>query len=307
TSPRKRTPPPEEAPPRNPRAGPCPHTVTAIRTRPQLAKANQRCPVCLEDYFDTPPSGFTIIPVKLACQHIFCRSCIETHRCNKLTCPFPWCEAQFPIQPGVCDLCAYWERAHCIEPLLLTVRAREMTNSIETALNELAETDSFFKISKLHKRRLLKYIRDTLFECEWQYHSGCDLAELLDPFLIAVDAAEVLAWYGRHLMAPAPNPRLFPVRANDPDDYPPGQEPWIAAFFRQWALEYEKENGEVKQGWGAWNMKRTTTMNATPADADSEDRWGWPFKRLIAHKIEDGKTMYLVKWVGRRFAPTWQE
>ena len=39
-------------------------------------------------------------------------------------------------------------------------------------------------------------------------------------------------------------------REIDPDDYPLGEESWMAAFFRQWALDHEEEHGAMEEGWG---------------------------------------------------------
>lgn len=73
-----------------------------------------------------------------------------------------------------------------------------------------------------------------------------------------------------------------------------GEEPWVAAFFRQWALEYEEQNGEAKEGWGVWAKK------------EEQDSWEWPCKRIVAHKTNaDAIVEYLVKWVGQRHFPSW--
>jgi hypothetical protein len=171
-----------------------------------------------------------------------------------------------------------------------------MANSIKDGLNQLAAESNFFRIPKIRKQRLMSHVRSVLTRYEWQYHSGIDLAELLDPFLLAVDQTKARAYYGARLGATVPDPTVFPPRVHDPDDYPAGQEPWIAAFFRQWSLEYEKENGEVKQGWGVWTKKSQCDSTA----------WEWPYKRILAHKTEtDGKVRYLVKWVGQRFPASW--
>lgn len=50
----------------------------------------------------------------------------------------------------------------------------------------------------------------------------------------------------------------------------------------------------MKEGWGAWARKR-----------DADWSWEWPYKRIVKHKIEDGKVLYLVKWLGKRFADSW--
>lgn len=171
-----------------------------------------------------------------------------------------------------------------------------MANSIKDGLKQLATESPFFKISKGPRQRLMDHVRGVLTRYEWQFHSGIDLAELLDPFLLAVDRAKARKHYGAKLSAPTPVPSCFPPREHDPDDYLIGEEPWIAAFFRHWALEYEKENGEVKHGWGVLT-KRT---------GDDSTGWDWPFKRILAHKTaDDGKIQYLVKWVGQRFPASW--
>ena len=269
--------------------------MTAVRPSRHVAADKKQCYICLEDFFDTPDGGGQIIPVKLECRHVFCRDCIETHLSSNIRCPLPWCEAQLPLQPDNCELCAYWERNHA-ESLVLTVRAQEMASSIRDSLEQLAAESHRFKIPKHAKRRLLSHVNHTLTRYEWQFHSGVDLAELLDPFLLAVDLTEARSHYGAKLSAPTPDPSIFPPREHDPDDYPVGQEPWIAAFFRQWALEYEKENGEVKQGWGVWARKNKSHSAS----------WEWPYKRILAHKTEtNGDIRYLVKWVGQRFPSSW--
>ena len=266
-----------------------------VRSSRHVAADRKQCSICLEDYFDTPDGRERVLPVKLGCQHVFCRECIETHLSSNIRCPVPWCEAQLPLQPHHCELCAYWERSHA-DSLVLTVRAQEMASSIKDGLDQLAAESHFFKIPKKAKERLMAHVRGTLARYEWQFHSGIDLAELLDPFLLAIDRTKARAHYGAKLSASAPDPTVFPTRGHDPDDYPTGQEPWIAAFFRQWALDYEKENGEVKQGWGVWTK---------PSESDGTD-WEWPYKRILAHKTEtNSEVRYLVKWVGQRFPASW--
>lgn len=177
----------------------------------------------------------------------------------------------------------------------MTVRAREMLGSIKDALRQLAQDDDAYTLPKQAEKRLLAHVRTTLKRYEWQFHTGIDLAELLDPFLLAINIADARKHYGSELSAPKLEHTQFPPREHDPDDYPPDEEPWIAAFFRQWALEYEKENGEMKEGWGVWSMK-----------ADDEASWEWPYKRIQAHKTgSDGHIEYLVKWVGQRHLASW--
>ncbi|KAF2823538.1 hypothetical protein CC86DRAFT_69276 [Ophiobolus disseminans] len=276
-------------------APPCPHSMFAVRSSRQLAAEKKQCPICLEDYFSIPADHERIIPVKMACLHTFCRDCIETHLSSSITCPLPWCEAHLPLQPDDCELCASWQRDHsAVGSLVVTVRAAEMLSSIKDALKRLAFEDDVFDLPKQAKDRIFAHVRTTLKRCEWQFHSGVDLAELLDPFLLAVDVEAARKYYGSRLSAPAPNNSSFSPRDHDPDDYPPGEEPWIAAFFRQWALEYEEQNGEVKEGWGIWAKK------------EEQDSWEWPYKRITAHKTNaDGQVEYLVKWVGKRYFPSW--
>jgi hypothetical protein len=142
-----------------------------------------------------------------------------------------------------------------------------MTASIDDALRQLALEHKFFQLSKDTKRKLIAHVHRTLTRFEWQYHSGSDLAELLDPFLCDVNPENVQKVFGRKLGIPAPDASLFPSRENDPHDYPPGKEPWIAAFFRQWATDYEHDNGEAKDGWGVWSRK---------VAQDPIWSWEWP-------------------------------
>ncbi|KAF2643156.1 hypothetical protein P280DRAFT_245043 [Massarina eburnea CBS 473.64] len=275
---------------------PCPHTMEAVRSRRSQEKTP--CSICLEYFFDTPSGRERVMPVKMGCQHIFCRECIETHLSSNIKCPLPWCEAQLPLQPDDCDLCAYWGKTHA-DCLILTVRAEEMMRSIKDELDRLVTESDFFKLSRTQNSRLMFHVSNTLKQYEWQFHSGVDLAELLDPFLRVLDRDAARTYYGATLHAPAPNPSIFPPRENDPDDYPAGQEPWIAAFFRQWALEYEKENGEVKEGWGIWAKNKENEIE------DSWE-WMWPYKNIITHKTAvNGKIVYLVKWVGNRYPASW--
>jgi hypothetical protein len=116
--------------------------------------------------------------------------------------------------------------------------------------NNWLRKTSFSSYRKDTKCKLLAYVRRTIQRFEWRYYAGVDIAELLDPFIQVVDPEYARAHFGPTLCAPAPNPSFFPPRANDLDDYSLGQEPWLSAFFRDWALEYEKENGEVQEGWG---------------------------------------------------------
>jgi hypothetical protein len=178
--------------------------------------------------------------------------------------------------------------------LVVTVRAHEMLASIKDALKQLEPEDDMYALPKIARGRLLAHIRTTLKRYEWQFHSGVDLAELLDPFLLAINVEEARAHYGPKLSAPTPTHSPFTPRTNDPDDYPPGEEPWIAAFLRHWAMEYEKENGEVNEGWGVWAKKI------------EQDSWEWPYKRIVAHKtVSASQVEYLVKWVGQRHFPSW--
>lgn len=269
--------------------------MKAVRSSRQLAAEKKQCPICLEDFFEAPTGRDCVAPVQMGCQHIFCRECIEAHLSSQIKCPLPWCEARLPLQPDDCYLCAYWERNKA-DSLVVTVRAKEMTTSIKDALTQLTAEDELFNLSKKEKSRLMMHVRETLTRYERQFHSGIGLAELLDPFLLAVDQTRARAYYGAKLQAPAPNPSMFPRREHDPDDYPRGQEPWVAAFFRQWALEYEQENGEVKEGWGV----------AAKSEDGSDWSWEWPYKRILAHKTEvNGKIRYLVKWVGNRWPDSW--
>jgi hypothetical protein len=169
-----------------------------------------------------------------------------------------------------------------------------MFGTIKDALYRLALDDDFFELPRLARDRLYAHIRETLKRYEWQYHSGIDLAELLDPFLLAIDIEAAHEHYGPKLSAPAPDAARFSPREHDSDDYAQGEEPWIAAFLRQWAVEYVQENGEAKQGWGVWEKKT------------EQDSWEWPYKRIIAHKTgADEQVEYLVKWVGQRYFPSW--
>lgn len=170
-----------------------------------------------------------------------------------------------------------------------------MTNSIKHALAQLSLENDFYALPKNTLSILVNHIRETLRRYEWQFHSAIDLAELLDPFLLAVDLSAAQGLYGPRLFAPAPLPTPFPPREHDPDDYPRNEEPWIAGFFRQWALEYERENGEARDGWGDWTRKK----------GEQDDTWEWPYKRILTHKNSDNGVEYLVKWVGKRYFPSW--
>jgi hypothetical protein len=216
TSPRKRKPSepiPSVAPPpkRRARAVPCPHSMTVVRSTRQLAAEKEHCPICLEDYFSTPRGRDKVAPVKMGCSHVLCRDCIETHLSSSATCPVPWCAAVLPLQPDACELCAAWKREHAASgSLVVTVRAKEMLGSIKDGLRRLAQEDDFFYIPKQAQQRLLAHVRNTLKRYEWQYHGGIDLAELLDPFLLAIDIATTRTFYGPTLSSPAPIPSQFP-------------------------------------------------------------------------------------------------
>jgi hypothetical protein len=273
---------------------PCPHAMTIVRSSRQIVAERKQCPICLEDYYSTVEHS-KVTPVKMGCSHIFCRECIETHFSSNISCPLRWCEAHLPLQPESCELCAAWQRDQATTgSLVVTVRAKEMFGSIKDALQRLALDDDFFKLLKLARDRLYVHVRDILRRYEWQFHSGIDLAELLDPFLLAIDIEAAREHYGAQLSATAPDTSRLPPREHDPDDYVQGEEPWIAAFLRQWALDYEQENGEAREGWGMWERKT------------EQDSWEWPYKRIITHKTNyDGQIEYLVKWVGQRYFPSW--
>lgn len=272
---------------------PCPHT--AILLRSTRVFRTKQCDICQEKYFDTPEDGEEVIPVKLGCDHIFCRDCVESLRSCGMRCPWQWC-AELAPQPDCCKLCAYWLKAQG-SSVVVTIHASEMTASIRNALAELSDDDDYYKLSKQSTYDFLDHLRKTLRRFEWQYHTGTDLAELLDPFLVALDMEDAREYYGPGLCKPALDPSVFPPRENDPDDYPTGQEPWIAAFIRRWALDYEKEHGKAKEGWGEWARK---------SPDQSPDCWDWMFKRIMAHRTEvDGTIKYLVKWIGKRFGDSW--
>lgn len=291
----------EHAPPELPRLYkktivPCPHIVTTVRSTRQLAAEKTQCPICFEDFLSTPAGREKVNPVKLDCDHIFCKECLETHFSSSLTCPLR-CQNNLPLQPHDCTLCATWQRDHAAaNSLTVTLRADEMLPSIKNALEELALDDDFFRLTKKAKALLFRHIRNTLKRYEWQFHTGTDLAELLDPFLRQIDIDAARAHYGPKLSAPASDASRFPPREHDADDYPPGQEPWIAAFFRQWALGYEQDNGEIRAGWSVWERTQ------------DQDSWDWPLKRIVAHTTNaDGQVEYLLKWVGQRYNDTWEK
>ena len=194
----------------------------------------KQCTICFEDYLSTPSGGEKVTPVKMSCSHIFCRNCIEIHLSSSIKCPLPWCEADIPLQPDTCGLCAIWQRDHAaVGSLVITIRANEMMGSIKDALEQLAQDNGFFNLPKQAKDRLLAHVRRTLKRYEWQFHPVTDLAELLDPFLLALDLNGARKHYGPKLSAPASDLSRFSPREHDLDDYEVGQEPWIAAFFRQ--------------------------------------------------------------------------
>ncbi|RYE60327.1 MAG: hypothetical protein EOO82_03335, partial [Oxalobacteraceae bacterium] len=240
--------------------------MTIVRSSRQPAPEKKQCPICLEQYCSTPEDRQKVTAVKMGCLHMFCRECIETHLSSSIACPLPWCKADLPLRPDACKLCAAWQRDHAVAgSLVVTVRAVEMLGSIKDALKRLAQEDDFHKLPDAIMKRILAHVRATLKRYEWQFHTGIDLAELLDPFLPAIDVEATREYYGPKLSAPTPRPAHFPSREHDPDDYPPGQEPWIAAFFRQWALEYEKENGELKEGWDVTNLYTIVPLRAASA------------------------------------------
>lgn len=199
--------------------------MTIIRSTRTLSVEKRQCPICFEQYFDRLSNGDEVVPIRMACQHTFCRSCIEIHWTKEIKCPLPWCQKPFSVQPDSCEPCASWVRSHCTS-LVVLVRANEMSQTIDTALNELADENDHFRLAETYRRKLLSHVRTALSQFEWQYHSGAALAELLDPFLLAVNPAAKVKQMGTRLRAPAPNPSMFPPRP-DPNDYPNGDEPWV--------------------------------------------------------------------------------
>jgi hypothetical protein len=111
-----------------------------------------------------------------------------------------------------------------------------MLGSIKDSLHRLAEEDDFFEPSKQAQQRLLPHVRSTLKRYKWQYHPGIDLAELLGPFLLAINIDDTHACYGPKTSSPTLPSYHFPPREHDADDYEADKEPWIAAFFQQWAV-----------------------------------------------------------------------
>ncbi|KAH9868569.1 hypothetical protein J1614_007641 [Plenodomus biglobosus] len=233
SSPRRRKAPPQQetvpAPPtptRKPTKLPCPHSMTLVRSTRQLAAEKRQCPICLEDYFSTTYTSEKITPVKMACSHIFCRTCIETHLSGSTSCPIPWCTATPPLHPESCALCTAWQNDHSPQPaLVVTVRASEMLDSIKSTLHQLSLDNDFYMLASPTKDKLFRHIKYTLRKYEWQFHSDVDLAELLDPFLLAIDAEAAREHFGTALSSPAPDPAVFPPREHDPEDYEVGAEP----------------------------------------------------------------------------------
>lgn len=287
--------PPAPPPKRTRIMTPCPHSMTVVQSTRQTGAEKKQCPICFEDYFSTPPNREKITPVQLGCSHIFCRQCVELHFSASIRCPLPWCKIFLPWQLDNCVLCAYWERDQVAQgSLVVTVRANEMLASITDASKQEALDNDMHALSQIDRGRLLNHVRTTLKRYEWQFHSGVDLGELLDPFLCVINVNEASAYYGPKLSPPTWVPSTCPLRTNDPDDYPPGKEPWIAGFFRRWVLEYVKENGEVEESWGVWAKKT------------EQDCCESPYKRILTHMVGSaGHVEYLVKWVGQRHYPSW--
>ena len=117
-----------------------------------------------------------------------------------------------------------------------------MLGSIKDGLRRLAQEDDSFALPAQAQDRLFAHIRSTLKRYEWQHHAGTDLAELLDPFLRAIDLEDTRTFYGPKLSSPTQSSYQFPPREHDADNYETGAEPWVAAFFRKWALDYVKDN-----------------------------------------------------------------
>ncbi|KAF2741399.1 hypothetical protein EJ04DRAFT_480748 [Polyplosphaeria fusca] len=274
----------------------CPHTMTSLRSNRRISENDRQCSICQNTYFSIL-DGEPVLPVRLACDHIFCRSCVETNFNYDIKCPWPFCRDLPEIKPEFCDLCAFWLRENHQDSLLVTVRA-EMLQSIKTAYRHLHHGHEYFKLDAEDKKKLFDHIRETLTTYEWQFHAGVDLGELLDPFLLAIDHRAAVDHFGPDLSKPAPEPNYFGPRAND--DYSAAEEPWLAGFLRQWAVEYVRENGEIRQGeWGIWDKKRD--------QAEDDNVWLWPYKGIVGHKTEpDGSIRYLVKWVGQRFPDSWE-
>jgi len=68
-----------------------PATAINALLQPTQAPQGDRCPVCLDDFFE---------PRKLSCNHVFCRDCALLMLCKQDTCPL--CQ-QVPIQQGEVD------------------------------------------------------------------------------------------------------------------------------------------------------------------------------------------------------------
>ncbi|KAF1938021.1 hypothetical protein EJ02DRAFT_475101 [Clathrospora elynae] len=202
--------------------------MTIVRFTRQLAADKERCPICLKDYFSTPYDRDKVAPVRMSCSHVFYRECIETHLSSSTRCPLPWCDAQLPLQPHKCELCAAWEKDHAAAgSLVVTVCAIQMLGTIKDALARLAQEDDIYVLPMTAKDRLFAHVRTTLKRYEWQFHSGIELVELLDPSLLPINAEDTLEHYGPKLSAsvPATYVSYFPPREHDPNDYGPGQEP----------------------------------------------------------------------------------
>ena len=64
-----------------------PATAINALLQPTQAPQGERCPVCLDDFFE---------PRKLSCNHVFCRDCALLLLCKRNTCPL--CQ-RVPVQP----------------------------------------------------------------------------------------------------------------------------------------------------------------------------------------------------------------
>ncbi|KAF2267348.1 hypothetical protein CC78DRAFT_566289 [Lojkania enalia] len=280
-----------------PRAG-CPHTWSSVAKIDLGGDPEDRaCPVCLTEFFRKHEDGGYETPVKLLCGHIIGKKCLSEWRRQSLTCPN--CRDQRGFRPDECEQCEELvleaaERKYQV----IDIRPRDVLEDILVRLRSLADGEEYFALPESAMWTLRDYWSKTLRARRFQYLTAIELAETLDPFLIEAERTNAQDTLGREASKLTPEGYFSPRNINW-GDYPAGEEPWIAAFLRDWAAEYVGANGQERLGhvWGEY----------TTAISPENGYWNQLYrpKRIIGHHLHGNTLRYLVKWVGDRWGSEW--
>ncbi|KAF2654120.1 hypothetical protein K491DRAFT_717408 [Lophiostoma macrostomum CBS 122681] len=282
--------------PSAPSEEPCPHSWKVVKVNDIAEDHDPMCRICLERFLDIEHAGETPICM-LPFGHVFCGVCIESHRDQSLSCPIYRC-SQLP-QPETCSKCKAFVVAHPgQEHVVITIKPYEILGELKQEMKTLADDHPLFKLPSGDLKALNRFWADILKKCKNQHHDADDLAEMLDPFIVEAERVEAKKRYGEQCFEPLPATQAKYFQDRDPEsqDYSSGQEPWLAAFLRQWAEAYVLECGTTEPAfkWG---------VLAPGQNDDNIMSMYWRVKRILGHRKDGEVWKYYVEWVGKRWPP----